>query len=139
MTGKFELYRDAAGEFRFRLKASNGEILLVSEGYKQRASAINGIASVKKNAAIDAQFERKETKSGSHMFNLKASNGQVISHSESYTSTSSRDNGIESVKKSARSAEIIDASMTGASKVSRRTIEKISEDYRDELRRLVDR
>ena len=42
MAGKFELYKDKAGEFRFRLKAGNGEIILASEGYKQKASAMNG-------------------------------------------------------------------------------------------------
>lgn len=52
---KFEIYLDKAGEFRFRLKATNGEIIAVSEGYKQMASCKNGIESVKKNAA-DAQI-----------------------------------------------------------------------------------
>ncbi|SFL51325.1 YegP family protein [Shimia aestuarii] len=108
MAGKFELYTDKAGEFRFRLKAGNGEIILASEGYKQKASAENGIASVQKNAPEDARYERKETKSGKHMFNLKATNGQVIGTSESYESTSGRDNGIESVKKNAPDARIED-------------------------------
>ena len=47
---KFEVYKDKAGEFRFRLKAGNGEIILASEGYKAKASCLNGIASVGKNA-----------------------------------------------------------------------------------------
>jgi len=47
---KFEMYKDKAGEFRFRLKAKNGEIIAVSEGYTTKASCENGIASVKKNA-----------------------------------------------------------------------------------------
>ena len=48
---KFEMYTDKAGEFRFRLKARNGEVIAVSEGYKAKASCENGIASVIKNAA----------------------------------------------------------------------------------------
>jgi hypothetical protein len=48
---KFEVYADKAGEFRFRLKATNGQIIAVSEGYKAMKSCLNGIASVKKNAA----------------------------------------------------------------------------------------
>lgn len=48
---KFEVYVDKAGEFRFRLKASNGQIIAVSEGYKAKASCLNGIESVRKNAA----------------------------------------------------------------------------------------
>ena len=47
---KFELYKDKAGEFRFRLKATNGQIIAVSEGYKTMASCENGVASVRKNA-----------------------------------------------------------------------------------------
>ena len=51
---KFEVYTDKAGEFRFRLKATNGQIIAVSEGYKAIASCLNGIESVKKNA-VDAE------------------------------------------------------------------------------------
>ena len=47
---KFELYQDKAGEYRFRLKARNGEVIAVSEGYKAKASCENGIESVVKNA-----------------------------------------------------------------------------------------
>ena len=47
---KFEIYADKAGEFRFRLKATNGQVIAVSEGYKAMASCVNGIESVKKNA-----------------------------------------------------------------------------------------
>lgn len=50
---KFEVYTDKAGEYRFRLKASNGQIIAVSEGYKALKSCLNGVASVKKNAASD--------------------------------------------------------------------------------------
>ena len=48
---KWELYTDKAGEYRWRLKAGNGQKILSSEGYKAKASAINGIESVRKNAA----------------------------------------------------------------------------------------
>ncbi len=48
---KFEVYEDKKGEFRFRLKAGNGEIIAVGEGYKTKANCLNGIESVKKNAA----------------------------------------------------------------------------------------
>lgn len=108
MAGSFELYRDRRDEFRFRLKAGNGEIILASEGYARRAGAENGIESVRENAVADERYERKETKSGGHMFNLKASNGQVIGTSESYTSTGGRDNGIESVKNNAPGAAVED-------------------------------
>ena len=54
---KFEIYLDKAGEFRFRLKATNGQIIAVSEGYKAIASCFNGIESVRKNAA-DCKIEK---------------------------------------------------------------------------------
>lgn len=56
---KFEVYLDKGGEYRFRLKARNGEIIAVSEGYKAKASCLNGIESVKKNAP-DAPTEEVE-------------------------------------------------------------------------------
>jgi uncharacterized protein YegP (UPF0339 family) len=56
---KFEMYVDKAGEFRFRLKATNGQVIAVSEGYKAKASCENGIASVKKNA-VDAPVVKEE-------------------------------------------------------------------------------
>jgi uncharacterized protein YegP (UPF0339 family) len=56
---KFEMYTDKAGEFRFRLKATNGQVIAVSEGYKAKASCENGIASVKKNA-VDAPIVKEE-------------------------------------------------------------------------------
>ena len=54
---KFEIYTDKGGEIRFRLKATNGQIIGSSEGYKSMASCVNGIESVKKNAA-DAKIEK---------------------------------------------------------------------------------
>lgn len=108
MAGKFEIYTDKAGEFRFRLKAGNGQTILASEGYSAKSGCTNGISSVKTNAPDDARYERKETAAGKFMFNLKATNGQVIGTSESYESASARDNGIESVKKNAPDADTVD-------------------------------
>ncbi|KRF23297.1 MULTISPECIES: YegP family protein [unclassified Phycicoccus] len=50
MAGKFELYQDKAGKYRFRLKASNGQVIAVGEAYESKAAAENGIASVQENA-----------------------------------------------------------------------------------------
>ncbi len=47
---KFEVYLDKAGEYRFRLTATNGQIIATGEGYKAKAGCLNGIDSVKKNA-----------------------------------------------------------------------------------------
>ena len=56
---KFEVYQDKKGEYRFRLKATNGQIIAVSEGYVKMASCMNGIDSVRKNA-VDAPVEEEE-------------------------------------------------------------------------------
>jgi uncharacterized protein YegP (UPF0339 family) len=50
VAGKFELYKDKAGKFRFHLKAGNGQVIAVGEAYETRASALNGIESIRKNA-----------------------------------------------------------------------------------------
>jgi uncharacterized protein YegP (UPF0339 family) len=97
MAGKFELYRDKKGEYRFRLKARNGEIILASEGYKDKTGAANGIESVKKNADLLARFEKKTSAGGKSYFVLKAANHLVIGTSEQYSSEGACDNGIKSV------------------------------------------
>ena len=108
MAGKFELYKDKAGEFRFRLKAGNGENILASEGYKEKGSAENGIASVKKNAGDAARYEMKESTSGKPYFVLKAANHQVIGTSQMYETAAACENGIESVMKNAPDAAVDD-------------------------------
>ncbi|MFT3883942.1 MAG: YegP family protein [Flavobacteriales bacterium] len=108
-TSKFKISTDARGEFRFNLVATNGQVILSSEGYKAKASCMNGIGSVRKNAVLDERYERKQTKNGQHMFNLKAGNGEIIGTSEAYASEDGRDNGIDSVKRNAPAAEVVEA------------------------------
>ena len=55
MAGKFEIFKDAKGEYRFRLKAANGEVIAVGEAYSSKQACVNGVESVKKNAA-DAEI-----------------------------------------------------------------------------------
>lgn len=108
--GKFEITTRKNGEHQFNLKAGNGQVILTSEGYTTKSACLNGIESVKKNAPDDGRFERKTSSNGKPYFNLKASNGQIIGNSEMYESETSRENGIESVKKNAPDAEISDLS-----------------------------
>tara|TARA_R100000935_G_scaffold26077_1_gene45996 strand:+ start:201 stop:527 length:327 start_codon:yes stop_codon:yes gene_type:complete len=107
--GKFEVKKDKAGEFRFNLKASNGQVILNSEGYKAKPSCMSGIESVRKNSQEDSNFDRKDS-NGSYRFNLKSTNSQVIGTSESYTSSAAMENGISSVKSNAPDAKIEDNS-----------------------------
>jgi len=109
MSAKFELKQGGSGQFMFNLKAGNGEVILTSELYHQKESALGGIESVKKNAPGDARYERKTAKNGEPFFVLTATNGQTIGKSEMYSSASAMEHGIESVKKNAPSAEVHDA------------------------------
>lgn len=106
MSGVFEVYTDAKGEQRFRLKAPNGEIILASEGYTTKAACMNGIESVKENSALDERFEAYQDASEQHRFRLKAANNQIIGVGEAYESEASLKSGIESVKRWAPEAEI---------------------------------
>ncbi len=116
MAGKFEIKAGKTGKFRFNLKASNGQIVLTSEAYESRSSAVKGITSVKKNAGNDKRFERKTAKDGSPYFVMKAANGEPIGKSEMYKSTKSMENGVASVAKNAPDAPVVDADAKPAAK-----------------------
>ena len=108
MAGKFELYKDNAGEFRFRLKAANGQNILSSEGYSSRSAAENGIKSVQSNCGDDECFERKQSSGGKHYFVLKARNHQVIGQSQMYDSAESMEGGIASVRNNGSTGNVDD-------------------------------
>jgi uncharacterized protein len=106
--GKFVITTSANGEFRFNLKANNGQVILTSEGYKAKAGCENGIESVRKNSASESNFDKLESKNGKFYFNLKASNGQIIGTSEMYEAEAGRDNGIASVQSNAPDATVVE-------------------------------
>lgn len=120
--GKFVVKKTKTG-IKFDLKATNGQIIANSEVYSSEAAMKNGIESVKKNAPIAAvenqtvegyateknpKFEVYKDKKGEFRFRLKATNGQIIAVGEGYTTLANCLNGVESVKKNAPDAEIID-------------------------------
>ena len=107
MAGKFVLKKMKNGQVMFNLKASNGQIILTSESYKSMSAAEAGIESVRKNAAADGRYERKTTSKGAPFFVLKAANGEPIGRSETYSSNSTMENGIASVKKNAPKAAVV--------------------------------
>ena len=72
-------------------------MILTSEKYKAKPSAMNDIESIQKNAADDSNYERKEAKNGKPYFVLKAKNKQIIGQSQMYSSVASIEAGIESV------------------------------------------
>lgn len=108
MALKFELGKNDKGEFHFKLLAADGGTLLRSEGYAAKASASNGIESIRKNAADDGRFELKSASDGRPFFNLKAANGQVIGTSPMFKDAAARDAAVKDVKKGAATAKVDD-------------------------------
>ena len=120
--GKFVVKKTATG-VKFDLKATNGQIIATSEVYTTDAACKGGIESVMKNAPVAAvenqtvegyavekhpKFEIYTDKAGEFRFRLKATNGQVIAVSEGYKAIESCLNGVESVKKNAVDAPIVE-------------------------------
>ncbi len=120
--GKFVIRTTKTGT-KFDLKASNGEVIATSEVYASEDACRNGIASVAKNAPIanledqtvenfetakHPKFEMYTDKAGEFRFRLKAANGQIIATSEGYKSKKSCENGIESVRKNAVDAPVVE-------------------------------
>lgn len=105
---KFELFQSQSNQqYYFRLRSSNGEPVLHSEGYTTKQSCLNGIASVKQHAPHDNFYKRRDS-AGNYTFNLHAANGEIIGRSENYTSYAARENGIDAVKRDAPAAPVID-------------------------------
>lgn len=104
---KFEVYQSGKkNEFRFRLKADNGQTILSSEGYTSKSSCLKGIESVRKNSNDPKRFTKAKTPSNLFRFSITAANNQIIGISQNYKTESGRDNGVESVKRNAEKAEI---------------------------------
>ena len=106
--GKFVVSVRKNGEFQFNLKATNGQVILSSEGYVKKESCLAGIESVRKNSQVESRFEIKVAKNGKPFFNLKATNGQIIGSSQMYSSERTMKAGIASVMKNAPEAPVVE-------------------------------
>lgn len=120
MNTKYQIYRDVAGKFRFRLRAENNQIVAVSEGYENHAGVLNGVKSVQSNCGSAIEDMTIETpritnpkyqvfydKSCGYRFHLNAKNGEIIAVSEGYETKEGCMNGIKAVQASCN-AEIED-------------------------------
>ena len=169
---KYEMYYDKSGDYRFRLKAKNGSIIVKSQGYSSKSNCVAGIESVRKNAMSDiildedalaaekaareaekaaakkaaevqeepvapteeapqgllGKFIIRQAKDGSYMFNLKASNGEIIATSDMYSSLEKCKKGIVSIQNNAPIANIEDSTVEGEVEVK---INPKFEMYRD--------
>jgi hypothetical protein len=124
MRAKYQIYKDVAGRFRFRLRAENNKIVAVSEAYEQHASCINGVQSIQQNCnaeiedltaggekILNPKYQIFYDKSCGYRFHLNAKNGEIIAASEGYETKEGCLNGINAVKNSCN-AEIQDLTTT---------------------------
>lgn len=117
-SGVYEISQAKDGQYRFVLKALNGEILLSSELYKDKVSAMNGINAIRNSAQDECNFEIIEAKNGKSYFHLKAKNHQMIGISQFYNDLEEVDLAIELVKKYSQSDKISDLSLDDDSSYS---------------------
>ena len=121
--GKFVVKNVATG-IKFDLRAGNGEVIATSEVYTSKSACLNGVESVRKNAPVAAledqtvegyaeeknpKFEVFKDKKGEYRFRLKARNGEIIATGEGYVAKASCLNGVESVRKNAPEAPVVEA------------------------------
>jgi uncharacterized protein YegP (UPF0339 family) len=131
LKAKYQVYRDIAGKYRFRLRAANNKIVAVSEAYESKAACMYGVKSVQTNC--DSHVEDKTVEmekltnpkyevftdiDSQYRFHLKASNGEIIAASEAYETKQGVLHGIEAVQKSC-DAEIEDLTIDQTAKVAK--------------------
>jgi uncharacterized protein YegP (UPF0339 family) len=123
MAAKYQVYKDVAGKFRFRLRAANNRIVVVSQAYEQHEGALNGVKSIQNNCTVGIEdltvegprmnypkYQVFMDKASEFRFRLTASNGQIIGASEGYEAKEGCMNGIKAMQASC-DAEIEDLSV----------------------------
>ncbi len=96
-------------KFMFNLKAENNQVILTSQVYEQKQSALAGIESVQVNGPDAKNFQHKVSPAGEPYFVLKAKNGEIIGNSQMYSSEAAAQVGIASVQTNSASKKIADA------------------------------
>ena len=107
--GQFNLFKsEKSGNYYFNLTSSNNEVILLSQSYNSKNTALKAIELAMENALYDVKFQRVETGNGIYFFMLKSSSGKTIGASKMYKSYYGRENGISAVKKNVIDATIFD-------------------------------
>lgn len=119
--GKYEVFPEA-GFFKYRLKASNGEILIVSQGYSAKTGALSGIETLKRNMETGT-FEIYTDKNNFSQFALKGNAGRIIALGEFYDSKKRCESAIESVKRFYASEKVVTLEEIPAAEVREEKIE----------------
>jgi uncharacterized protein YegP (UPF0339 family) len=106
---RFQLFQGLDGQYYFHLRAENGEIVLQSQAYTRRASALGGTTSVRSNGPTASRYQVRDAANGQAYFVLKAGNGQVIGVSETYASRDNAERAATEVATLLSGTAIIDA------------------------------
>ena len=104
----FEVFKGLDKQSYFHLVAGNGEIVLQSEGYKSKTSALGGIESVRENGKEDAQYEILEAENGQFFFHILGGNGEIVAWGETYVSEENAQRAVDSLMDLIRSEKIAD-------------------------------
>jgi uncharacterized protein len=94
--GKIDLYQSSDSQWRFRVLAGNGRVLLSSEAYVSKQGAENGIASVLENGVDPAQYQLNQAANGKWNLRLRAGNYEVIAFTQTYSTKSNATRAIGS-------------------------------------------
>ncbi|MBL7910011.1 MAG: YegP family protein [Bacteroidia bacterium] len=105
---KYYVNKAINGQFYFNLTGKNGEIILTSETYVTRQGCNDGITSVRTHSPYDSNYKKHTATNGQFYFTLVSNNNKIIGTSEMYSFSSSRENGIASVKENGPKAEVVD-------------------------------
>ena len=100
---KYQIYKDKAGKFRFKLLAANAQPILKSQAYKTKVACKNGINAVKRNATSKSKFTVSQSKSKKYYFNIVSGNKEVVGTSQMYASRDTLRKGMASVMRNAKS------------------------------------
>ncbi len=136
MSAKFQVYKDAAGKFRFRLLDGQGKIVAVGEAYEQHSSCVNGIKSIQKNCNSDIEdltieegpklanqkYQVFKDAAGEFRFHLKASNGEIIAESKGYGTKEECQQVLNAIRNSCN-AEIEDSTVPQTHPAETKTVE----------------
>jgi len=108
---RFIIYRGCNKKYYFELKTYNGEKILMSDGYEAKHCCIKGIVNAKENSSCDYRYDRRLAPSQQFYFILTKADGEALAISEMYSTTQSREDGIDAVKRDAAKATIQDLSL----------------------------
>src|SRR5258708_518777 len=107
MSARYEIRWSSDRKHYWTLQGNNNETLITSETYNSESAAKNGIESAKRNSPLESRYHKGTASNGQYYFTLRAENYETLGTSETYTTSSGRDNGIEATKRVGPTAPVV--------------------------------